>query len=431
MNLNKNISRLWNLFFCLICIASIVWGLKVLFYEGIVHSIPRNFNGDFYAATFGDLQVTDRVFYGPLYSLLWGVVQRYPSITIKHFAIASMLLYFLALFICLQFSKLPKALNLFCIALSLCFFPAIISVSVAAFPEIFELFLICLAINFALQKKYGGEILCISFAAFMKFIPWFLMIPIALSRRWRGLINSAVLFFIIAIIVSFVNNFTIIQTVVESVFPLGGTMSYVGPLGPSGEFSGLPEFFLRFTTSVMGDGSTLIYLNNSYGFLVMLISGMIIAVCLIITIGFTLFLNLNEKNDFSPIRVKEIYLLWICLLPILTLRSHPHTFILLIPSFFLIAGIIFGQYLSIKKKYSTFLSLIFIIALYLISYIWIGFRPARYWLLNFFNENSILGQLWKDEMIIGNLLLFFNSFLLIILVHSAKQTICNSEARVR
>lgn len=431
MNLNKNINKFTYFIFCLICIASIAWGLKVLFYEGIIYSFPRNFNGDFYAATFGDLQVSDRVFYGPLYSLLWGVVQYYPSININHFAIASMLLYFLALFFCLQFTKLPKALSLFCIALSLCFFPAIISISVAAFPEIFELFLICLAINFALQKKHGTEILCISFAALMKFIPWFLMIPIALNRRWRDVIISVVLFFNIAILVAFVNNFTIIQTVIESAFPLGGTMGYVGPLSTSGEFSGLPEFFLRFTTSVMGDGSTLTYLNNSYGFLVMLTSGIIISACLFTTIGFTLFLKLTEKESFSLTRVKETYLLWICLLPIITLRSHPHTFILLIPSFFLIVGIIFSEYSSIKKNYSTFLSLIIIIALYMISYIWIGFRPARYWLLNFFSENSILGLLWKDELIIGNLLLFFNSFLLIILVHSAKKIICNSESRER
>ena len=429
LNLTKNIRIFTNIIFCLICIALIVWGLRVLFYEGIVYSIPRNYIGDFYAATFGNLQVSDRVFYGPLFSLLWGLLKYFPFITINHFANASIFLYFYALFICLQFTKLPIALSLFCIGLSLCFFPVILAVSVAAFPEIFEFFLISLAIYFALRRKYVGEVICISFAAFMKFIPWFLMISIALSGRWRDLIISAVLFIILAIIVAFVNNFTIIQTIIESAFPLGGTMGYIGPLSPSDEFSGLPEFFLRFTTSLMGDESTLIYLNNSYGLLVIIASGIIISICLFTTIAFTLFLKMSEKGGFSPTLIKETYLLWVCLLPILTLRSHPHTFILLIPSFFLIAGIIFSEYSSIKKNYFTFFSLIFIVSLYLISYVWIGLRPARYWLLNFFNESSVFGLLWKDELIIGNLLLFFNSLLLIILVHASQRFTRNSELR--
>ena len=199
-------------------------------------------------------------------------------------------------------------------------------------------------------------------------------------------------------------------------------MGYIGPLSPSGEFTGLPEFFLRFTTSIMGDESSLIYLNSSYGLLSILISVVIISICLLAAITFTLFLIWNEKRKFSPTLVKESYLLWVCLLPILTLRSHSHTFILLVPSFFLIASIIVYEYPKLKAKAITLYSLDAIIVMYLVSYVWIGFRPGRYFVSNFFNENSFFVHLWKEEIIVGNLLLFFNSLLLIILVHVAKNS---------
>ena len=404
----------------LLCITSIIWGLRVLFYEGIYYSMSRNFNGDFYAATFGHLQISDRVFYGPLYSLLWGLTKYFSFITISHFATATIFLYFFGLYFCLKFASLPKVVSLFCIALSLCFYPAILSISISAFPEVFEFFCISLAIYFALNRKNIGEIACISFAAFMKFIPWFLIIPILLSRRWGDLLISAVLFFILVFIVSFVNNFSLIQTIVESVFPLGGTMSYIGPLSYSGEFTGLPEFFLRFTTSIMGDESELIYLNSSYGLLTILTTAIIISICLLVAIVYTFFLKWRQERKFNPTLVKESYLIWVSLLPILTLRSHSHTFILLIPSLFLIASIIVYEYPRLRDNITTFSSLIVIIFVFLISYVWIGFRPGRYWVSNFFDQNNVFIYLWKEEIIIGNLLLFFNSLLLIILIHVAK-----------
>jgi len=428
-SLRGNVKKYINTIFFLLCLAAIIWGLRVLFYEGIYYSIPRHFNGDFYAATFGDLQIPDRIFYGPLYSLLWGLTNYFSFITIYHFAIASILLYFLGLYFCLKFANLPKVVSLFCIALSLCFYPVILSISIAAFPEIFEFFCISLAIYFALGRRHCGEIICISFAAFMKFIPWFLIVPILLGKRWGDLIISAILFSILVTIVSFVNNFSLIQTIVESAFPLGGTMGYIGPLSPSGEFTGLPEFFLRFTTSIMGDESRLIYLNSSYGLLSILISAVIISICLFAATTFTFFLKWNERREFSFTLVKESYLLWVCLLPILTLRSHSHTFILLVPSFFLIASIIVYEYPKLRAKLITSFSLNAIIVVFLVSYVWIGFRPGRYFVSNFLKENSLFVYLWKEEIIIGNLLLFFNSLLLIILVHVARY-IQNAEAPI-
>lgn len=176
--------------------------MRVLLYEGIYYSIPRNFNGDFFAATIGNLQIPDTVFYGPIYSLLWGLTKYFSFITIYHFAIASILLYLFRLYYCLKFANLPKVLSLFCVALSLCFYQVILSISIAAFPEIFEFFCISLAIYFAINRRHYGETICISFAAFMKFIPWFLMVHILLGKRWGDLIVSAIFFGILVTIVS-------------------------------------------------------------------------------------------------------------------------------------------------------------------------------------------------------------------------------------
>lgn len=172
----------------------------------------------------------------------------------------------------------------------------------------------------------------------------------------------------------------------------------------------------------MGDESTLIYLNSSYGLLSMLTSAVIISICLFAATAFTYFLKWSEKREFSSTLVKESYLIWVCLLPILTLRSHSHTFILLVPSFFLIASIIDNEYAKIRANPITFCSLIVTIVVFLVSYIWVSFRPGRYLVSNFFNENSFFVHLWKEEIIIGNLLLFFNSLLIIIiLVHVARK----------
>ena len=395
----------------------IIWGIKIIISEGIYNSIPRSYNGDFYQAVFGDLTEPDHIFYGPLFSLFFVATKHIPFITVYYFAVATFALYFLGLFFCCKYSNLPSYLTLICIALSLWFFPAIISFSTAAFPEIFEFFCISLAIYYALKKNNKGESICIGLAAFMKFIPWFLIIPIALKKRWSDLAIIGILFIAVCLIAATINNFTFIKTIIDSSFPLGRSMGYLGPASTSGEFSGLPEFLLRLTTFIMHDGSTLIHLNNSYGLLAIITSGIIIGGCILIVIAFTVYLIKCEGDIFSPIVVKEIYLLWICILPILTLRSHPHTFVLLVPAFYLIAGIIYDTYINISKRgfkeYTLFSS---IIVVYIFSYIWIGFRPGRYLILWLTPDNSIIEFLWKEEILMGNFLLFFNSLLLIIVV---------------
>jgi hypothetical protein len=410
--LTKNLKRISKLAFLAATFLSLFWGLKVLINEAFIQASSRNFRGDFWAAVYGPLRVEHNIFYGPIFTSLVYITDQFPDYLSIHFYgfLSAALLTCSALILCISLG-LSRINFLISITLAICFLPTAFSISVAAVPEIMEVLFISLAFHFSTQKKNFQEGVFIGLAALTKFVPWSFLAPLLLQTKWRSIFAICLLFVATVFIASVAIDIKFITALKESIYPVGPTMGYFGPLSISYEFSSLTEFFLRFIFEVTYVPNEFLFnvnapVDKQLGMSIFIASVLVmlflIGTSTLLTIA---VINFAKKDNVSSQAL--IYLLWLGILPIITLRSHPHTFVLLFPCFFLLVGIAekFKLKESIPYRMTISFALYFSLIIFATSYIWIGFPALRHYLSLLIGGSKFTKYL-LSEPILGNLLFF-------------------------
>ena len=140
----SNIASVTSLKYRLILCALIVMTFLGYVFSYLGFARPRGFKGDFYAAMYDPKWWNgEGVFYGPIFVLERWFVNSFPTIaTVHFFAVGCLFFIFVSLVITLNIIQTNRYLTVYCLitwVLNTFFY---YSFSVAANPELLELFLI-------------------------------------------------------------------------------------------------------------------------------------------------------------------------------------------------------------------------------------------------------------------------------------------------
>lgn len=286
-----------------------------------IFAIPRNFRGDFFAAMY-DPKWWDGsgVVYGPLFVIKRWLVNAFPEIfTIYFFGILSAFLILFALVVCLLVTSSSRAVALMCLgvwSLNSFFY---YSFSVAAIPELIELFLLMVAWWGLSVKRIKVAAVALTLAIMTKLVPIVLAPLLLIFFSWTAIISTLVLGTSLFLLVSIGQK----QSLLLSISQFLETKS-AEPQPTSEQFLGISSAIAR----ILGQEP------NSNFFVANRLALILATSLYFMVLLFSLRMSrINLVHDYR-VRVAFLFILYIGLLPILHLNAaHRHTFIFLAPVF--------------------------------------------------------------------------------------------------
>jgi hypothetical protein len=341
----------------------------------------RGFKGDFFAAMYDPNWWDGQgILYGPIFVIERWVVNFVPSLmTVEIFAIGCILLIILSLFFATKVTQFEKKSLLFCFSIWTFNSYFYYAFSVAANPELIELFfLIFMWWSFSQNRLTLGWI-AFSCAVLTKLAPVILFPILFIFFSWTGLLASASIVAIAMIVVSIGQN----QSVLASISQLLDVKSEI--LHPESEqFLGLGSAVARFLGVLPGQDLFQIHLFTTITVSIMFCLATVMAVR-VSKSGF----NLRIKSNY-------IFAVFMCLLPIAHLnQTHRHTFIFLAPVFIAMHVLLLNEDVAtITNKYRLILNLLFV-----------GYSLVPIYFLDVFPVRNLVGSSFGSDFYVSLILL--------------------------
>jgi hypothetical protein len=336
---------------------------------------PRGFKGDFYAAMYDPNWWDGKgIIYGPIFVFERWIVNSYPEVaTVEFFAITSLVLIIACLLISIHTIKAHGKLLLFCLAVWSCNTYFYYSFSVAANPEILELFFL-LSMWWSLSNRHFKlAYFVFTCAVLTKVAPLILAPLFLLSFSWNGIAIGLLTALVFFCVVSVGQNQNLLESLAQTI-----SVNPVDPQPTSEQFLGLNSALSR-----------LFGLNESSNFQSIETLSQVILSLLYV---WAILVLLSAFRMRSALKHREVvsyfFALFMTLLPLMHLgQTHRHTFIFLTPVFVVM------KYLTLQikdsrqqRKYNSTFNLIFLAYSFLSIY---G--------LDFYNFNDLRGVPFSRE----------------------------------
>ena len=338
--------------------AAIAWGLRLVILEGFVYEwTPSGFDGDFQAMMFRpDLYWDGQgIAYGPIFVIERWLVDAAPRVfSVATFAVANIFLAIGAFYCCVRSCRLTPGSIALSLALWLCCTNLYYAFSVSANPEFLELFLLSAAWLAATHATEAWEGSLIAVAGLTKLFPWLFAIPLVVRRSRRGLLALTCVGAVVVTVVSVGQRLAPWDVVVQGVFnrirsSRGDVTNYsefvLKPASQSRQWQGVLEALARrlfgAPQHVLTPTDLLILRTSFIGIL-------------LTAIGLALWsaIRLPRAEGLqAETRIILAYSLYFCLMPILTIFAHPHTFVFLLPLWVSLPRLIVVESATLRRRW--------------------------------------------------------------------------------
>jgi hypothetical protein len=340
----------------------ILCGLIVTAFIGYVFSYlgfarPRGFKGDFYAAMYDPKWWNgEGIFYGPIFVFERWFVNLFPTFaTVQFFAVGCLFFIFVSLIITLNIIKTSRYLNVYCLitwALNTFLY---YSFSVAANPELLELFLLLIMWWCFAKKRFALGSVAFTCAVLTKLSPIIFLPILLIFFSWTSAILSVALFIAIVLVVSIgqkQNFFTSISQMLD--------VETAGLQPASEQFLGLSSGLAR----LLG-----MQPDENFKYVILLAS---VLTCFLFTISVVVSVKIyrSEQIPSYDVKVAYIFALFLTLLPFFHFsQTHRHTYLFLAPVFVALKFIFISDYeIARGLHYSRIIDLLFLIYTFLPIY---------------------------------------------------------------
>ena len=310
---------------------------------------PRGFRGDFYAAMYDPNWWDGQgIFYGPIFVFERWIVNSFPEVaTVEFFAITSLMLIIACLLISIRIINAHGNLLIFCVGVWSCNTYLYYGFSVAANPEILELFFLLTMWYSLANRHFRLAYFVFTCAVLTKVAPLILAPLFLLFFSWSGIALSLFTALALLCLVSLGQN----QNVLESLAQIL-SIRPVGPQPTSEQFLGLNNALSRLFG--ITDRSSFQSIET-LSFVTLLV--LYVWAILVLLSAFRMRTALEHREV-----VAYFFALFMTLLPLMHLgQTHRHTFIFLTPVFIAMKYLTLQiKDLSQQRKYSSTFNLIFL-----------------------------------------------------------------------
>lgn len=332
------------LFLCL----AIVWGARLTILEGFVYAWPRGFAGDFVAVMYHS-QWWDgtRIMYGPVFVMQRWLVNAWPDVFTPHFFGLAHIPFVVAAFVlCLAAARASRSAIFVTLAAWLCFRALYYSFSVAANPEILELFFLSVAWFATSRSMPAIAWSAAAFATLTKVIPVTFGPLFLLRASRRAVLVGGATAVAIAAAAGFgqrMGPLELIQALLVPTHPLGeATVTQAGHIMPrsSFQFIGLNSALMRAAGLNDGDPSLGLVQNVTN------VVTILVYVCVAL-IAVRLLLGKHAVPEVT--RLALSYGMFFAMMPLTTFSTHLHTFVFLLPTWTAVIVTVMGDHLPRRK----------------------------------------------------------------------------------
>jgi len=282
---------------------------------------PRGFEGDFYAAMYDpNWWDGNGIFYGPIFVFERWIVNAFPSVaTPPVFAISCLILLAASLLIIIRVVHAGKAFTVFCVATWTFNSFFYYSFSVAANPELIELFFLVIMWWGLSTKRYNFAWFFLTCAVLTKIAPIVLAPILLLFFSWSALAISILTLVGVLTVVSIGQSQSIFSSISQIM-----SLKPVEPQPTSEQFLGLSSALARlFGIQAGGDFSSVLRFS-------------LIIILILYVLAFSILLWIQKSNLHleHEIKVAYVFSVFMCLLPLFHLgQTHRHTYLFLAPAF--------------------------------------------------------------------------------------------------
>jgi hypothetical protein len=326
-----------------LAIAIGIWGARATWIVGMVDAWPRGFSGDFSAAMFDPASWDGNgIQYGPVFVIERWLTEAAPELfTIYFFAIANLA------FVAVAFVASSRAVRASAVAIVVAagawlgFNRLSIGLGVAANPEFLELGLLCVAWLAASRQRANVQGAVHGVAAVTKLAPTVFLLSLLLWRRWRAVGVAAAVAGSLIALVGYGQGLSPLGAIAGALAPVGnepgpasGLDSYLVP-HLSREFLSVGSALARASGLSEGDSASAAYIP--------LIAVFIVVVAVIVATASATLLH-RRRSEIGADAVHLTYVIFFALLPIVTLRAHPHTFLFLLPVWTGVASVLIRRW---------------------------------------------------------------------------------------
>lgn len=333
----------------LVLFLAIAWGARLTALEGFIFasSGSRSFGGDFNAAMYhAEWWDGTGIMYGPVFVMERWLVNGWPVVfTNIFFALANIPLVLSAFALGIAAVRGSRSAALVTLAAWLCFRPLFDAFSVAANPEILELFF--LSVAWFAASRIGPTVAwtATAIATLTKVIP-VTFAPLLLSRASRrAILVSSAAGAAIVVVVGFGQHLGPLELVRALLIPsqtfstrdgqvtLNQAEAWVVPRFSS-QFLGLSSALMR----AMGlrDGDPSLGLVQSFATVVTVLVYLFVA-----SVALRLLLGRHRLPEIT--RLSLSYGMFFAMMPLTTFNAHLHTFVFLLPTWTAIVATVIGD----------------------------------------------------------------------------------------
>lgn len=326
-------SRILNAIGIAIALLLALWGARVTWIEGVAYALPRQFNGDFRWSMFENVWDGRGILYGPVFVIERWSVNAWPGLfTPEAFGLANVALAAIAFAAGVAATRVGPRVALFALAAWLANNKLYYSLSVAANPEYLELAALSVAWAAASHGRRLVEGAFVGFAAMTKLVPTIFVVQLVARREHGAVLGFALAAATLMIVVGLGQGLDPAQTMLQTLLPFGTPVAgssvdlaaNQGAAFLSREFSGVNSALAR-TVSFMG---------TDPGRSAVLIQAMTAGVLLLSIAGaaWVSWSARRAKRQVDMAGIALSYGAFFALLPIVTVSTHPHTFVFLLPA---------------------------------------------------------------------------------------------------
>lgn len=322
-----------------------VWGARATWLEGIVYAWPRGFAGDFFAVMFDPAWWDGTgIQYGPVVVIERWLTEAAPHLlTIYFYAIANLLLAAGAFIACARAARAPTVAVVIAAGAWLGFSRLSDALAVAANPEFLELGFLSAAWLAASRQRARLQGALHGVAAVTKLVPVVFLLVLVLGRRWRALAAAAVIAGSLIWLVGHGQGLSPVGAVVGTLVPVGNVEPNTRYPDPTSYL--IPELSRQSlgVNSALARGLGLDGSASAEAGYIGLISVLIVSWAVAVATAASALLH-RSRSEIGEDAVHLTYSVFFALLPIVTLRAHPHTFLFLLPVWSGVAAVLIRRW---------------------------------------------------------------------------------------
>jgi glycosyl transferase family 87 len=313
-------------------IVAMAWGLRLTVLEGFVYAWPRGFAGDFLAAMYNPMWWDGTgIMYGPVFVIERWSVNAWPHVlTIQAFALANIVVVALAFGLGLAAVRADRTIAVAALTVWLCARPLYYSFSVAANPEMLELLLLSIAWYAATRARPAVAWSAVVLAALTKVIP-IVFAPLLFYRTSKRAIGiGAAIGIALVVIVGVGQHLSAQELVWALVVPSQHTRQ--GILLQSDHIWPTPSYAIAAgLNSAVARAAHLSDRDPALA-IVQRITNVVTLAVYVISVIVTWRVLRSRRALADRTRLALAYGMFFALMPLMTLHTHPHTFVFLLPA---------------------------------------------------------------------------------------------------